>query len=110
MILADFASAMERKDYVGMAKCFAVNSRLFDYCPGGLGKENFHIYGSLAIEMFYHNQFILGGLSVYDALIDSERTTNFYISYGGTIIHATATIEAYDPKSGLIREMVIRPA
>ncbi len=110
MILADFAHAMERKDYVAMSKCFADSSRLFDYCPAGLGKENFHIYGSLAIEMFYHNQFFLGGLAVYDAQIDSERTTNFYISYGGTILHATATIEAYDAKTGLIREMVIRPA
>ena len=35
---------------------------------------------------------------------------NLYINYGGQINHALATIESYDPVSGLIRELVIRPA
>lgn len=110
MIIADFVHAMERKDYIAMSKCFADNSRLFDYCPSGFGKDTFHIFGARAVEMFYHNKFILGGMSVLDPWIENERTANLYISYGGIVIHATATIEQYDPKSGLIREMVIRPA
>lgn len=110
MVIADFAHAMESKNYAALSGCFADNCRLFDYCPAGAGKENFYIYGRRAVDMFYHNKFILGGLSVQDPLIVNERTVNFYISYGGVVIHAVASIESYDPKSGLIKEMVIRPA
>jgi hypothetical protein len=110
MIIADYAHAMENKDYVALSNCFADYCRLFDYCPGGMGRENFYIYGRKAVDMFYHNKFILGGLSVMDPVIVDERTVNFYVNYGGAIVHALASIEAYDPKSGLIKEMVIRPA
>ena len=53
---------------------------------------------------------MLGGLSIQDPMIVDERTVNYYASYGGPIVHVIATIESYDPKSGLIKEMVIRPA
>lgn len=110
MMIADFSRAMEEKDYRALAGCFAEQCRLFDYCPAGVGKENFYIYGKKAVDMFYHNKFILGGLHVADPVIVDERTVNFYCNYGGIIIHAQATIEAYDAKTGLIKEMVIRPA
>lgn len=110
MIIKQFSDAMVSKDYIALSMCFDNMCRLFDYCPAGIGKENFYIYGRTAVDMFYHNKFILGGLSVFDPVIVDERTVNFYVSYNGTIIHAVASIEAYDPKSGLIREMVIRPA
>ena len=42
--------------------------------------------------------------------IVDERTVNFYISYGGIINHAVANIESYDSTTGLIKELVIRPA
>ena len=45
-----------------------------------------------------------------DPFIVDERTVNFYATYGGVILHAVATIESYDHKTGLIQEMVIRPA
>lgn len=110
MIIADFTKALVNKDYVSMSKCFSDVSRLFDYCLGGMGRENYFVCGDKAVEMFYHNKFILGGLSVQDPVITDERSANFYISYGGPIIHAQATIESYDPNTGLIAEMVIRPA
>lgn len=110
MVIADYAKAMENKDYTALSECFADHCRLFDYCPAGIGQDNFYIYGKRAVDMFYHNQFILGGLSVADPVIVDERTVNLYINYGGIIHHAVASIEAYDPKSGLISEMVIRPA
>ena len=43
-------------------------------------------------------------------MISDERNASFYATYGGYTLHVTATIESYDPNSGLIREMVIRPA
>lgn len=110
MVIADYTNAMESKNYTALANCFAEQSRLFDYCPAGIGRENFYIYGRNAVDMFYHNQFVLGGLTVVDPVIVDERTVNFYCSYGGVILHAVAMIESYDPKTGLIKEMVIRPA
>lgn len=110
MVIADYKKAMLNKDYKALSECFAKKCSLFDYCPAGAGKEDFFIYGREAIDMFYHNQFILCGLSILDPQIVNERTLNFYGNYGGVIIHAVATIESYDPDSGLISEMVIRPA
>ena len=110
MMIADFSRAMENKDYVALSKCFAGNCRMFDYCPNVIGKESHYIHGNLAVEMFYHNRFVLGGFKVLDPQIMDERSVNFYGVYNGSIIHALATIEAYDPKTGLIREMIVRPA
>ena len=45
-----------------------------------------------------------------DPQIVNERVVDFYANYGGTVIHAVAAIESYDPLSGLINEMVIPPA
>ena len=102
--------AMQAGDYVALSECFAPNGRLFDYCPAATGQDNSFIYGPRAVDMFYHNKFVLGGLSIQDPMIVDERTVNYYASYGGPIVHVVANIESYDPKSGLIREMVIRPA
>ena len=110
MIIADFIHAMENKDYKAMSECFSDQCRLFDYCPLRIKNENYYVYGKKAIDMFYHNKFVLGGLGVLDPHIVDERTVNFYISYGGPINHAVATIESYDEHSGLIKELVIRPA
>lgn len=110
MMIADFVKAMENKDYQGMARCFAEGCRLFDYCPAVMGRSNSFIYGPRAVDMFYHNKFILGGFYIKDPMIEDERTANFYASYGGPIVHVMVTIENYDPKTGLIKEMVIRPA
>ena len=97
MLIADFIHAMEKKDYKAMSQCFASQCRLFDYCTPE-GTPNFFVYGRRAMDMFYHNKFLL------------ERTVNFYINYGGIINHAVANIESYDSSTGLIKEMVIRPA
>lgn len=110
MIIADFVRALQAKDHKAMAACFADECRLFDYYPLRIKNENYYIYGRWAVEMFYHNKFVLGGLSVLDPRIVDERTVNLYINYGGQVNHALATIESYDPVSGLIRELVIRPA
>lgn len=110
MVIADFSKAMENKDYVALANCFSDQCRLFDYCPAGAGKDNYYIYGKKAVDMFYHNKFVLGGLKITDPLIVDERTVNFYCSYGGVVIHAVASILTYDSKTGLIKELVIRPA
>lgn len=110
MIIADYRLAMLNKDYKALSQCFASECRLFDYCPAGAGLDNYFIYGRRAVDMFYHNKFVLGGLKIQDPVIMDERTLNFYGTYNGVIIHAVATIESYDRETGLIKEMVIRPA
>ena len=110
MILSDFKKAITEKDYKKMSECFSEHCRLFDYCPGEVGLASSYVYGRKAVDMFYHNKFVLGGLSFMDPQIVNERVVDFYANYGGTVIHAVAAIESYDPESGLINEMVIRPA
>ena len=61
MIIKEFLDALSGRDYKKLSQCFGERSRLTDYCPAGVGRENFHIYGTRSIEMFYHNQFVLGG-------------------------------------------------
>lgn len=110
MMIQKLVEALQAKDYKAMASCFAEECRLFDYCPLRIKNENYYIYGRWAVEMFYHNKFILGGLSFLDPRIQDERTINLYISYGGQVNHALATVESWEPETGLIRELVIRPA
>lgn len=110
MMIKNFIDAMVSKDHVALSQCFCDQSRMFDYCPSGRGLSNYFVYGSRAIDMFYHNKFFLGGYAIYDPEIVDERTVNFYASYGGAILHAVASIEAYDKKTGLIKELMIRPA
>lgn len=110
MMIKQFIDAMTAKDYTALSQCFCDQSRMFDYCPSVRSLPNYFVYGARAIDMFYHNKFFLGGFAVYDPEIVDERTANFYASYGGGILHAVATIEAYDKKTGLIKELVIRPA
>lgn len=111
MMIHHFIKALERKDYRSMAYCFSKDCRLVDYSPSVVGNENSFIYGQCAVDMFYHNKFILGGHTVSDPIIVNDHSANFYTIYeGGAMVHVLATIESYDPTTGLIKEMVIRPA
>ncbi len=110
MIIADFVRAMENQDHRALSRCFSDACRLIDYCPSSIGKENSFIYGPRAVDMFYHNRFVLDRLAIHDPFIVDERTVNYYANYGGPLVHVVANIDAYDPQTGLIKEMVIRPA
>lgn len=109
MIIDDYIKALQDKDYEALGACFAEQSRMFDYCPSLVGKENIFLYGNKAIDMFFHNQFVMGGFSVSDPHMVNSRTVNFYANYAGVIIHALAQIESVDD-DGKIQELVVRPA
>lgn len=110
MILADLVQAMEHKDYAALSDCFTEEALLFDYCPSLRGKDCFFLCGRPAIEMFYRNQFILGGLAIQAACVESDRSARFYLSYGHDSACAQATIEDLDDETGLIHKLLIRPA
>lgn len=115
MVINDFVTAMQNKDYQALAACFTEDCRFFDYCPSVVKRENSFLYGRNAVDMFFHNRFTFGGYTMLDPRIVNERTVNFYADYHGTIIHALAQIEncndgACSLDDSLIQELVIRPA
>ena len=100
---------------LALSQCFTEECRLFDYCPSLVGRESAFIYGKRAIDMYYHNAFVLGGFSIMDPRVVDDRTVNFYANYRGTVIHALAQIEnctdgVCSLDNSLIQELVIRPA
>ena len=109
MMIWDYINAMENKDYVALSKCFSENCRLFDYCPGNIGQENFFIYGQRAIDMFYHNRFLFRHFRITDARIVSDTQAYYYAVYDGYHVRALATITEFS-SDGLIERLVVRPA
>lgn len=108
-MIEKYIEAMMARDYQALAACFAAKCRYFDYCPIGVNRDNYHVYGRTAIEMFFHNKFTFGILSISDPVIESPTCANFLVAYGGTYLHARATIELYT-EDGLIQELTVRPA
>ena len=108
-MIEKYIEAMQNGDYKALAACFAPKCRYFDYCPIGANRDNYHVYGRSAIEMFFHNKFTFGILSISDPVIESPTCANFLVAYGGTYLHARATIELAT-EDGLIQELTVRPA
>lgn len=108
-MIRKYVNAMTRGDYKALAECFDPKCRYFDYCPIGVNRDNYHVYGRTAVEMFFHNKFTFRILSVSDPVIENENSANFLVAYGGTYLYARATIERYS-ESGLIQELTVRPA
>ena len=108
-MIEKYIEAMMNRDYKALAACFAPKCRYFDYCPIGTNRDNYHVYGRVAIEMFFHHKFTFGILAISDPVIESETSANFLVSYGGTYLYARASIELID-EDGLIHELTVRPA
>lgn len=108
-MIEKYIEAMLNGDYKALAACFAPHCRYFDYCPIGTNRDNYHVYGREAIEMFFHHKFTFRILSITDPVIESETSANFLVAYGGTYLSARATIEMAT-EDGLIQELTVRPA
>ncbi len=109
-MIDSYIKALQAKDYQALSACFSEFCRTFDYCPQSVGRENAYVFGRRGVEMFYHNQFILGGYSIIDPRVLDDGSVDFYANYRGVIIHAIATVESANEETGLIEELVIRPA
>lgn len=108
MTIKEFMAALEGQDFVALSKCFTENGKLNDYCPATRGKQNFHVYGSRTVEMFYRNQFVLGGLRVSHVKVETPERASFLISYGNQVTRAVATVTASEGE--LLSEVNILPA
>ena len=102
-------NAMYKKDYYGMAECFAQDCRYHDYCPSLNGMENYFVYGREAIEMFFRNRFIHNHFDIASPRIKNEREATFFGSYDGPFVFARLIVEEID-ENGLITKVVISAA
>jgi len=101
--------ALEGMDYKGLAACFSEKCRYFDYCPSLYGNENYFVYGSDSVEMFFRNRFVNGYLVVASARVESAVSASFFASYSGPFVYARAEIEEFG-ENGLIKKLLVHPA
>jgi hypothetical protein len=101
--------ALAEKDYKALAACFTEDCKYFDYCPSCNGKDNYFVYGSACVEMFFRNRFTFDQLIVSDPVIEDDKTASFFGAYDGPYIFARFRIEEIDP-AGLIKKAVVHPA
>ncbi len=101
--------ALAAKNWTAFAACFSEDGRYIDYCPSCNGGDNYFVYGSAAIEMFFRNRFTFDHLDVFDPVIEHARRGNYFAAYDGPYLHARFEIEAF-ADDGLIKYAVVRPA
>lgn len=101
--------ALAEKDYKTFAACFSEDCKYLDYCPSCNGKDNYFVYGSACIEMFFRNRFTFEHLIVSDPVVEDEKTASFFGAYEGPYIFARFRIEEFDA-SGLIKKAVVHPS
>jgi hypothetical protein len=102
-------NALVNKDPAAFAECFSEDGKYFDYCPSCNEKDNFFVYGRDCVEMFFRSRFLLGYLTVSEALVEDANTGSFFAAYYGPYIFARFQIEEFDEK-GLIKKAVVHPA
>lgn len=100
---------MYKRDYYGMAECFAQDCKYHDYCPSLNGKDNYFVYGRKAVEMFFRNRFVHNRFDIASPKIENENEATFFGSYEGPFVFARLRIEGVD-ENGLITKVVISAA
>jgi hypothetical protein len=100
--------ALADGDSEALAGCFSEDCRYFDYCPSCHGADNYFVYGSAGVEMFFKNRFNLDHLAVYDPIVEDENTASFFGLYDGLYVFARFRIEAWS-EAGRIKKAVVHP-
>ncbi|MCD8286009.1 MAG: hypothetical protein LUD50_02130 [Clostridia bacterium] len=106
-IIERYLNTIMENDYRGLAECFSETCHYVDTCPGTISGVNYHLYGTKALEMFFHNKFTFQRISISDYVIEDDRHVNFFVSTRGYYIFARATIERFSP-DGLIDVLTVR--
>lgn len=101
--------ALEAQDYRGLADCFSVDCRYFDYCPSLNGEENYFVYGREAVEMFFRNRFVHKHFEIGSPREEGPECGTFFGSYDAPYVYARIRIEETD-SDGLVKKLVVSPA
>ncbi|MGN0515087.1 MAG: nuclear transport factor 2 family protein [Lachnospiraceae bacterium] len=103
-----YIDALKRCDNKGLADIFAEDGSLRDYCPNSTGRQEYHIYGREAIDMFFKNKFSFRQYQIFDAEVVNDWQAEFVASIGGYYVMAIATVRRVD-ENGLITRLTVRP-
>lgn len=115
MVINEFIDAMMSKDHNALENCFSEHCTFVDYCPSLADRQDTFLYGPHSINMYFHNRFMFNGFTMRDPRIMNDRTADFFVNYGGRLVHAVAEIvnfadDELDPSKSRIKDLVIRPA
>lgn len=115
MVINEFIDAMMNKDHEALADCFSEHCTFVDYCPSMADRQNTFLYGPNSINMYFHNRFMFNGFTMLDPRIIDHSSANFFVNYGGRLVHAVAEIVTFgsaedNPAEKRIKDLVIRPA
>ena len=102
-----YIAALEKCDNKALAEIFAPDGTFRDYCPSA-GRQEYHVYGREAIDMFFKNKFSFRQYLISDAEIVNDEQAEFVASIGGYYVMAIATVRRVD-ENGLITRLTVRP-
>ena len=108
MVIEKVVESLIAKDFKGFSNCFTADAQIDDICLEYVGKPNWCTCGKCAIEMFYHNKFVLGGFSAREGAVVNESKATIITNYRGKDVVAKIRISLND--NGLIDKMIIKPA
>lgn len=103
-----YIEALQKCDNSALAEIFAPDGTLRDYCPNSAGRQEHHVYGREAIDMFFKNKFTFRQYLISDAEIVNENQAEFVACIGGYYVMAIATVRRVD-ENGLITRLTVRP-
>lgn len=109
-IINRLINAVKEQNYKAVSACFedSKDTKFIDYCPINVGVNNYFVYGSCAIEMFFRDKFYNNSYFIAEEKIESENSATFFGCYCGRYYFGRLTIEEMG-KNGLIKKAVIRP-
>ncbi|MBQ8975719.1 MAG: hypothetical protein IJ072_08385 [Oscillospiraceae bacterium] len=103
-------NAIKARDYEAVTQCFEDSEKVcyIDYCPINVGYDNFFIYGSRAVEMFFRDKFFNGSFCIEQERIEDENSATFFGCYNNKYYFGRLTVEELG-ENGLIKKAVVRP-
>lgn len=103
-----YVEALKNCDNKALSMCFAEDGTLRDYCPNATGRQEYHVYGREAIDMFFKNKFTFRQYLISEAEIVNDEQAEFIASIGGYYVMCIATVRRVD-EDGLITRLTVRP-
>lgn len=103
-----YIEAVIRKDYQGLGELFTFDGHYCDYCGGGTGQQEYHLYGKEAINMFFRNKFLFCHYSILEPEILNDRQAEFIAQFDSYSVMALAYLQQLTA-DGHIRRLTVRP-